>query len=236
MGFDIHSAARQVFFLSPRGRAFALYIRSQKKMRILMSHKAPIRELCFGSLYPLCVILLSKNFTMIACFVMPCSHQLLPPLFPLVRYLRSRQRSDRKNELCSDEPFSNKYTLSVSGNRLLAVFHQLFFISFCCPEQAAGWAKQGRINNPGSIIFFVENETKVQLHTKPRGKLLIPLQGGEMATRESLKNGGLGHSDSSRNTMPSRCDGGINNAINLYPARRHLKFVSQSVLLHKLAS
>lgn len=148
MGFDIHSAARQVFFLSPRGRAFALYIRSQKKMRILMSHKAPIRELCFGSLYPLCVILLSKNFTMIACFVMPCSHQLLPPLFPLVRYLRSRQRSDRKNELCSEEPFSNKYTLSVSGNRLLAVFHQLFFISFCCRLQVG-------LNKEGSIILVV---------------------------------------------------------------------------------
>lgn len=163
---------------------------------------------------------------------MPCSHQLLPPLFPLVRYLRSRQRSDRKNELCSEEPFSNKYTLSVSGNRLLAVFHQLFFISFCCPEQAAGWAKQGRISNPGSIIFFVENETKVQLHTKPRGKLLIALQGGEMATRESLKNGGLGHSDSSRNTMPSRCDGGINNTINHKDILNLCHNQSYSISLH----
>lgn len=58
---------------------YSLYIRSHEKMSILMTHKAAIRELRSGSLCPLCVMLLAKNVTVIACIVMPHSHQLLLP-------------------------------------------------------------------------------------------------------------------------------------------------------------
>lgn len=63
-----------------------------------MSHKAAIRELCFDSLYPFCVMVLAKNVTMIACIVMPSTYHLLLHLFSLTTCSGSRQKGESESE------------------------------------------------------------------------------------------------------------------------------------------
>lgn len=80
-----------------------------------MSLKAAIRELCFGSLFWLCLMLLAKNFTMIACIVMPYSHQLLFPVFSLTSVSGSRQKGEFESrcELHLDFAVLNSHSMII---------------------------------------------------------------------------------------------------------------------------